>query len=265
MPSRAETPRSRARVPRSGPLGGPPAEKGISRYYRLYELLSGALREGTISAGSALPSEPSLCVQYGVSRTTVRRALERLELEGRICRRRGSGTYARPQTAASRHRLELHALAESLSALEARTSLATPQTGPAEVPEALRALDAGIGRSGYRLDMVRRDRTGPVEFTAAFLLDGAGERLRGSHVRASVPRLLERLGLPSVPVTWAIGAVPADQAAARALEVPLGTPLLRVRTVLAHRSGRPTAVLECLCRSDRLRVRIVHAGRAPPA
>ncbi len=262
MSSRPETPRSRARAPRPGSLGAPPAEKGISRYYRLYELLSGALREGAISPGSALPSEPSLCVQYGVSRTTVRRALERLELEGRICRRRGSGTYARSQTAPTRHRLELHALGDSLSALKARSSLFAPQTGPADVPDALRALGAGIGPSGYRLDTVRRDRTGPVEFTAAYLLDGAAERLRGSHVRASVMGLLERLGLPSLPVAWAIGAVPADQAAARALEVPLGTPLLRLRAVLADRGGRPTAVLESLCRSDRLRVRIAHAGRA---
>ena len=69
--------------------------RGVARYYLLYEYLSGALNDGTIPAGGALPSEPELVTRYKLSRTTVRRALARLEEEGRIIRRRGSGTFAR--------------------------------------------------------------------------------------------------------------------------------------------------------------------------
>ena len=47
------------------------------------------------SPSRALPSEPDLVARYRVSRTTVRRALQLLEQEGRILRRRGSGTYAK--------------------------------------------------------------------------------------------------------------------------------------------------------------------------
>ena len=57
---------------------------GISRYLRLYRVLSEALAEGRIGAGVPLPSEPRLMRDYGVSRSTVRRALARLEAEGRI-------------------------------------------------------------------------------------------------------------------------------------------------------------------------------------
>src|ERR1700746_4225386 len=71
------------------------AGRGVARYYLLYEHLSGALNDGTIPAGGALPSEPELVTRYRLSRTTVRRALARLEEEGRIIRRRGSGTFAR--------------------------------------------------------------------------------------------------------------------------------------------------------------------------
>ena len=63
---------------------------GIARYQQVYTVLSQALAEGSIAAGQALPSEPTLVRQYGVSRTTVRRALARLAAEGSIVRRRGS-------------------------------------------------------------------------------------------------------------------------------------------------------------------------------
>ncbi len=97
----------------------------MARYYRLYELLSVALQEGTIAPDSALPSEPELCAQYRLSRTTVRRAIDRLVLEGRVIRRRGSGTYARSQPSAQRLCLELHALRKTLANLESHTTALT--------------------------------------------------------------------------------------------------------------------------------------------
>jgi len=44
-------------------------------------------------AGGRLPSERDWCDLFGVSRTTVRQALQALELEGQIQRKRGSGWY----------------------------------------------------------------------------------------------------------------------------------------------------------------------------
>lgn len=74
------------------------AGAGVARYLRVYTVLSQALAEGSIAAGAALPSEPTLVREYAVSRTTVRRALARLAAEGSIVRRRGSGTFARGRT-----------------------------------------------------------------------------------------------------------------------------------------------------------------------
>ena len=46
--------------------------------------------------GEALPSEPKLAEQLGVSRATLREAMRALEDRGRIVRRQGVGTYVRP-------------------------------------------------------------------------------------------------------------------------------------------------------------------------
>ena len=54
-----------------------------------------------------------------------------------------------------------------------------------------------------------------------------------------------------------VAAIAADADAARALEVPLGSPLLRVRAALTDDAGRVRAVLESLCRSDRLQLKML--------
>src|SRR5262249_3180026 len=95
MAARAAHNSKKPKKTRSGGFAARRSGRGVARYYQLYEFLSNALNDGTIPAGSVLPSEPELVTRYKLSRTTVRRALARLEAEGRIVRRRGSGTYAR--------------------------------------------------------------------------------------------------------------------------------------------------------------------------
>jgi DNA-binding transcriptional MocR family regulator len=68
---------------------------GITRYLQIYTLLARELAAGIFNPEEALLSEPKLVARYNVSRTTIRRALARLEQEGCIVRKRGSGTFVR--------------------------------------------------------------------------------------------------------------------------------------------------------------------------
>jgi len=47
----------------------------------------------TLDVGDAIPSERQLSQDLGVSRLTIRAALDDLAREGYLVRRRGSGTY----------------------------------------------------------------------------------------------------------------------------------------------------------------------------
>jgi len=76
---------------------------GVARHLQIYALLVKELAGGRFKPKEALPSEPTLVARYGVSRTTVRRALARLEREGSIVRRRGSGTFARSTSERARY------------------------------------------------------------------------------------------------------------------------------------------------------------------
>ncbi|CAM5677646.1 hypothetical protein SPURM210S_02531 [Streptomyces purpurascens] len=58
-------------------------------------MLSEAL-DSEFSVGEILPNERDLAARFGVARATLRQALEQLELEGRLQRRRGVGTTVAP-------------------------------------------------------------------------------------------------------------------------------------------------------------------------
>lgn len=60
----------------------------------LVAALRARIVDGDIAPGEKLPSETALAVEHHVSRTVVREAVARLNLEGLVHTRRGSGSYA---------------------------------------------------------------------------------------------------------------------------------------------------------------------------
>lgn len=63
------------------------------RYMRLQKLIRQAVDNRRLSPGSALPSERDLCEEYGLSRVTIRKAIDGLVEEGLLERRQGAGTF----------------------------------------------------------------------------------------------------------------------------------------------------------------------------
>ena len=78
---------------------GPSLTEQVTAHLKA-QILEGAFGEGRI------PPETELATDLGVSRTTVRDALSRLEHEGAIYRRQGSGTFVNPQGLQIKSRLE---------------------------------------------------------------------------------------------------------------------------------------------------------------
>ncbi|GGY32912.1 GntR family transcriptional regulator [Streptomyces djakartensis] len=79
---------------RTTPHGHPPAEEQ-PRYRRIATELLGDLRDGTVPPGGRLPGERRLAGRFGVSRETVRQALELLRRDGLLTTDR-RGSHATP-------------------------------------------------------------------------------------------------------------------------------------------------------------------------
>ena len=72
-------------------LGGPPL------YRQLADELLRRIECGELAVGEALPGEHKLCASYGVSRITVRKALDGLVAAGVVERRQGLGSFVARQ------------------------------------------------------------------------------------------------------------------------------------------------------------------------
>ncbi|MGH8211560.1 MAG: GntR family transcriptional regulator [Steroidobacteraceae bacterium] len=230
--------------------------RGVARYYLLYEHLSGALNNGSIPAGGALPSEPELVTRYKLSRTTVRRALARLEEEGRIIRRRGSGTFAHQNRKPARLHLNLHDFFQEVPALASQTTTSILRFELGPVPASLRELQPQLGASALILQRVHRFHGTPYALTTAYVPEHLARTIRKSALnRASLLTVLDQLGPRTAKTEYTTSAVAADAVAARRLDVALGVPLLRTRAVLSDGRGRLHAVVDSVCRPDRFNVR----------
>ena len=68
----------------------------VPRWFQIADRLRAAVGRGEFSPGDRLPSEAEIGISLGVSRTTARAALDRLEHDGLIVRRAGKGSIVLP-------------------------------------------------------------------------------------------------------------------------------------------------------------------------
>ncbi len=65
----------------------------VPRYYQLKEILEKRIQAGEFQPDDQFPTDEKLCDEYGLSRGTVRRAIDMLVEEGRLRREQGRGTF----------------------------------------------------------------------------------------------------------------------------------------------------------------------------
>jgi len=230
---------------------------GVSRYLRLYSVLSEALADGRFDTGQPMPSEPQLMKDYAVSRSTVRRALARLEAEGRIVRRRGSGTYARrgsePGTAP-----EHSPMLVGTAGLPAGTTSRTIAFEHVTTPGFLQGERPAFGDTTLLIRQIRYLQRKPVVLASAYLPQEVGARLARRHLDAkagAILPLLATLGYRSSSLEREFAAQPADPLAANSLGLAIGAPVLNVRAVARDPRGRILAYINFSYRPDRYEAR----------
>ncbi|TNC27461.1 FadR/GntR family transcriptional regulator [Amycolatopsis alkalitolerans] len=163
----------------------------------LPELIEDKLRQliesGRFTAGKRLPTEPELAQRLGVARSSLRTALQRLQIQGVVEVMRGRGWYVRSTDTAERdegfvlgNRVREADLIEVRIALEATAaSLAASRADEGEIDEiAKRAKDHQTASNDDKEELLRTDE----EFHAAVIRASHNELLEQLY-RTLVPKL----------------------------------------------------------------------------
>jgi GntR family transcriptional regulator len=227
-------------------------------YFQLSELLEQEILEGRWQPGFRLPSEPGISAHYGLSRTTIRQALARLEQEGLIVRRKGQGTFVADsrarswllQSSAGFFEEEVERMGRLVTSVVLRTVVrgALPRWAAAALGLA--------GAEGATLERVRSVDGLVAMYNVNHLPPGLAELvlpLRDPN-ESLYGRIKERAGVEAVGGRRVLEAVRAEQRLAELLEVPVGAPLVFIESVTWDRNLRPFDVYQSWLRTDRMKI-----------
>lgn len=228
-----------------------------SKAHRIFLLLQDDIAHGRPAAGQALPGENRLAQDYGVSRVTIRRALDALERAGLVERRAGSGTVVRrsPADGVSLS-ADMASLMPQLVEMGQTTTarlLDFAYTDPA--PAVAEALGLVPGQRVQRATRVRLIEGKPFSHLTTDVPEDIAQRYSEADL-ATTPllRLMEQGGVRLDRAHQTVSATLAAPQVADALEVAVGAPLLSLVRVVRDADGRGVEHLSALYRPDRFRL-----------
>lgn len=225
--------------PHAGPL-----------YLQLQRRIAEAVAAGRLGPGDSLPPERDMAAMTGLSRVTVRKAVEGLVAQGQLVQRRGSGTFVAPQVERLEQALSLLTSftedmarrGKSVESIWLSRALHVPS------PEEVMALGLGGGDRVARLERVRRSDGVPLAIERASLpvdvLPDPGE------VETSLYAVLQRRGLRPVRAVQRITAANLSARDADLLEVAPGVAGLKIERIGYLPSGRLVEFTRSLYRGD---------------
>lgn len=203
------------------------------------------IKDGTYAEGETIPSETDLAVSYGVSRPTIRQALQILTDEGYIDRRKRRGTVVISTSGSVEDGVGPFdfnvKITSGVPNLENQTfsrgenvrTLPIMVMEEAADEEVASALEVNPGEQVYKLVRLRYVAEEPDVFSESYVLARAYPGLIDG-VDFSRVRLFERMqqiGKPLESVTRRLDVAKADAATATLLNVPIGDPLFILRSL----------------------------------
>ncbi|GGF73436.1 GntR family transcriptional regulator [Paracoccus acridae] len=231
-------------------------------YHRVYAVMRERIVNGYYPDDVPVPSEAELSDSFGVSRITIRKAMEMLSAEGLITRMRGRGTFVtdRAQKSALNRAVvsNINGLFSYLNTVGQSTRLKVISLDRGEAPPRICA-QMGIAPTTelVRSVRVRELDKRPYSLSMAYLLPDVGAGLtRQDLATTNMIDLVQREGAVVEQVEQVLTATLADEYAAGLLQVPIGAPLMRVNRFFFNDRMVPFYAAEILYCADRYEYRV---------
>jgi DNA-binding GntR family transcriptional regulator len=222
----------------SGPLSIPVDRASpVPLYFQVAQQLEQAIESGALPAGTRLDNEIQLAGELGLSRPTMRRAIQYLVDKGLLVRKRGVGTQV-VHTKVKRQ-VELTSLYDDLAKTEQRpaTKVLSFRMEPARDTVA-HALNLPEGTEVIALERLRFAQDEPLALMCNYLPVGVVSLTAAELEQRGLYQMLRSSGIHLRIASQAIGARSATAAEGRLLAEAKGAPLLTMSRTTYDDSGK---------------------------
>lgn len=209
----------------------------VPLYYQLARQLESAIEHGTLGPGSLLGNEIDLAGRLGLSRPTVRQAIQSLVEKGLLVRRRGVGTQVVHSQV--RRPLELSSLYDDLEAAgqSPTTRVLSNEVVPAPA-EAAAALGIAEGAAAHRFVRLRYAQGEPVAYLTNHVPEGLLDLGTQTLESTGLYRMLRSAGITLHSARQSVGARLATREEAGPLGEREGAALLTMQRTAYDDTGR---------------------------
>ncbi|MGW7299360.1 MULTISPECIES: GntR family transcriptional regulator [unclassified Streptomyces] len=209
----------------------------VPLYFQLSQQLEAAIEHGALTPGSLLGNEIELAARLGLSRPTVRQAIQSLVDKGLLVRRRGVGTQVVHSQV--KRPLELSSLYDDLEAAGQRPATKVlVNTVVQASAELAAALGVPEGSEVHRVERLRLAHGEPMAYLTNHLPGGLLDLDTAQLEATGLYRLMRAAGITLHSARQSIGARAATAAEAERLTEPEGAPLLTMQRTTFDDTGR---------------------------
>ncbi len=210
----------------------------VSAYIQLMNHFSEAIAQGKYKPGDKLPSESAMCRDFGVSRTTVRQALQIMAQQDLIFSVHGRGTFVKTP-AISNELTKITSFSQVLQqkGLKGQTCVYAYTPHMAEVHPIL-------GKEVACLELVGYISNAPVVYYRSFFNSDLGEQMWQASKQAesageafSTYDLYAKINIPRSHIQQTIRAINATEELANILNIPVGMALITLESVYCAPDG----------------------------
>lgn len=211
------------------------------------------IKNGEYQTNTKLPTEAEFCKIYGVSRTTVRTALQQLNVEGYIYRVQGKGTFVSENKVKQFLSSTVEKFSEQVTMQGKNPSTKVISLKVIEANATLAKLfKQNIGDPVNKLERIRYVNDIPLQYEIAFLPWYKTPGLNIEACEKSLFKVLEtQFNLKVKKTVEHLEFSLADDSISDKLDVPNGSPCFSLETYTYENDGSVIEFSKTLFRADR--------------
>ena len=232
----------------------------VPLHFQISEYLLNMLNRGDINPEKKFPTEEELQITFGVSRTTIRKAIDHLLEKGLLSRKQGKGTFWTDKAC--------HIRQEKPSGINRQIFNVTQKTTVKVLSRSNRIVDdqdvcqfLRIPRGSHVtvFERIRYIEGSPMSYTINFLPPEFGERIKKEHLveKTMLETLESVLNIELGTIEHQVEITRADDGISNKLGINILDPVLTINTLVFDLSNNPIEIVWTYFVEDKYKFRVI--------